>query len=62
MNALEAFHAAHVELLDRICRAKASVMRVETWTTVKQRVEIAELDMVYEDEMDLLRSYYEVWE
>lgn len=62
VNALEAFHAAHVELLNRIVAAKQEVWRVPTWCDVKKRVETAALDMIYLEELDLLRSYYEVYD
>lgn len=62
VNALEAFHAAHVELLNRIVAAKQEVWRVPTWSDVKKRVETAALDITYLDELEMLRSYYEVYD
>ncbi len=61
-NALEAFHAANVELMFRTGKALGHVEALPNTSDVRKAVLKSEIELDYANELDLLRSYYGVYD
>lgn len=59
-NSLEAFHEEVVSLQARIGSAKRQIGELDV-PNIRKHIEVACLDMIYLQELEMLRGYFDVW-